>query len=70
MNLLMSRFRRVFFILLLAHAPVAYAYIDPGSQILLLQGFLAIIGALIALIRHPIDTVKTLIKRFRRRGGA
>jgi hypothetical protein len=36
----------------------AYAYIDPGTNLFLLQGLLAILGGLIAFIKNPIEKIK------------
>lgn len=46
-------------------APLAHAYIDPGSGMLYLQGFLALIGILIAFVKSPIQSIKDLYKRIR-----
>jgi hypothetical protein len=42
----------------------AFAYIDPGSGFMLLQGLLAAIGAVIFFFRQPLVVIKKLIKRF------
>ena len=36
----------------------AYAYTDPGTGILLIQGFVAAIALIIAFIKNPIKTAK------------
>jgi hypothetical protein len=43
----------------------AFAYIDPGSGMLLWQGVVAAIGAVILFLRNPIQVIKSLIKRLR-----
>ena len=54
--------------LALALAPLpAFAYVDPGSGMLMWQGLLALIGAVVVFIRQPIQTLKNLINRIRRR---
>ncbi len=47
--------------------PSAHAYIDPGSGMLLLQGLIAVIGAIIVFVRHPVDTLKRLYRRLFRK---
>ena len=41
----------------------AHAYIDPGSGMLLWQGLLAAIGAVILFVRHPILAIKEWWRR-------
>ena len=38
----------------------AYAYVDPGSGLLILQGLLAVVGMLLMMIKHPIVTMRKL----------
>jgi hypothetical protein len=45
----------------------AHAYVDPGSGMLLWQGLLAAIGAVIVFVRRPWATVKDLVRRWLRR---
>lgn len=45
---------------------IAYAYVDPGSGMLLLQGLVAAIGALLFAIRNPKQFFKHLVNRMRR----
>lgn len=51
----------------LAYAPTVHAYIDPGSQTLLLQGLLAVLGGLLAFMRRPRDLARSLLDSWRRR---
>ena len=51
-------------------APAAYGYVDPGSGLLLIQGFLAVIGGAVVFIRNPVQAIKGLIRRLRRRRDA
>ena len=44
---------------------MASAYIDPGSGMLLIQGLVALVGALIVFARNPIKAIKALIARWR-----
>lgn len=45
----------------------AYAYVDPGSGMLLIQFFVAIIGGIIVFMRNPIATVKKFFSKFRKK---
>jgi hypothetical protein len=60
--------RRAKIFVLLALTPVsAFAYVDPGSGMLLWQGLLALIGAVIVFMRNPVDAIKRLLSRFKRK---
>lgn len=41
----------------------ASAYVDPGSGMLLWQGLIAAIGAVLVFFRNPLTVVKNWIKR-------
>ncbi len=43
----------------------AYAYIDAGSSLLVLQGIFAFIGAALVFIRHPISACKSAFHRIK-----
>lgn len=45
---------------------IAYAYVDPGSGMLLLQGLVAAVGALLFAIRNPMQFFRNLKKHLRR----
>lgn len=45
--------------------PNAYAYVDPGSGMLLWQGLIALIGAVLIFFRNPIQVIKSWIARIR-----
>jgi hypothetical protein len=45
--------------------PSAYAYVDPGSGMLLWQGLVALIGAVLIFLRNPIEVIKSWIDRIR-----
>jgi hypothetical protein len=45
----------------------AFAYIDPGSGMLIWQGLIAAVGAVLLFIRKPWDSVKKLVARLRRK---
>ena len=43
----------------------SYAYIDPGSGMLVVQGLIALIGGIIAFWRNPISWFRERLKRKR-----
>jgi hypothetical protein len=43
----------------------AWAYIDPGSGMLLWQGIIAAVGAVLIFIKNPVQIIKSWIKRMR-----
>lgn len=43
----------------------AWAYVDPGSGMLLWQGLLAALGAVIVCVRKPMDVLKRILRRLR-----
>lgn len=45
----------------------AFAYIDPGTGMLLWQGLIAIFGAILIFVRNPIKAIKKWISRIRRK---
>jgi len=45
----------------------AFAYVDPGSGMLLWQGLIAAVGFGLVFIRHPWQTIKKLFHRFTKR---
>lgn len=45
----------------------ALAYIDPGSGMLVWQGAIAAIGAVVIFIKHPVQTIKSWIERLHRK---
>lgn len=59
--------RRVFVLALVLSPATAFAYVDPGSGMLIWQGLLAVVGAVIVFVRNPLDSVKRLLSRFRRK---
>ncbi|MEK8024809.1 hypothetical protein [Pseudaquabacterium rugosum] len=48
------------------HTP-SHAYVDPGSGMLLIQGIIAAIGAFVVFIKNPIEAIKRLISRLRKK---
>lgn len=58
-------------ILLFAIAPLsAYAYIDPSSSLLFIQGVLALFGAIIVFMKNPIQTIKGWLKKLKEKNDA
>ena len=49
----------------LAFPMPAYAYVDPSSSLLVIQGVLAALGALLVFVRHPLQALKRLIAKLR-----
>lgn len=54
-------------VLLLAAAGPAQAYVDPGTGMLAIQGLIALVIGIVAFVRHPIQTVRDWIARWRHR---
>lgn len=60
--------RRFFLMLLALLLPAsAWAYVDPGSGMLMLQAVLAAVGAAIVFIRKPVEILKRLLRRLRKK---
>lgn len=54
--------------LLLALLPLsAHAYVDPGAGMLLVQGLVALVGAIIVFVKNPLVAIKALISRLRKK---
>jgi len=51
----------------LSMATSANAYVDPGSGMLVWQGLIAALGAVIVFLRAPRDGIKRLVDRFKKR---
>lgn len=45
----------------------AYAYVDPGTGMLIWQGVIAAVGAVLVFVRHPVAAIKRLIDRIKRK---
>jgi hypothetical protein len=50
--------------LLMIFPIITFAYIDPGSGSYLIQAFIALLSAGVFYLRHPIEFIKKLIKKF------
>ena len=48
----------------------ASAYVDPGSTLLLIQGLLAALGAIVVFVKNPIKAIKGLIAKIKDRNRA
>jgi hypothetical protein len=59
----MNLFKIAFLSLFLSSS--AFAYVDPGSGMLLWQGLVALIGAVLIFFRNPILVIKSWIDRIR-----
>ncbi len=54
--------------LLLTVLPMtAHAYVDPGTGMLLVQGLIALIGAIVVFAKNPLASIKRLIARLRKK---
>lgn len=64
----MLRRRVLLYVLAVALSPApAFAYVDPGSGMLIWQGLLAALGAVIVFARDPLGSLKRWLGRFRRK---
>ncbi len=52
-------------IFLCAFPNLSFAYIDPGSGILLWQGLIAAVGAFLMAISHPIQFIKAQFRKLK-----
>jgi hypothetical protein len=59
----------VFFVTL-TFVTSASAYVDPGSTLLLIQGLLAALGAVVVFVKNPIKTIKGWIAKIKDRNRA
>ncbi len=54
----------------LLHAGYAWAYVDPGSGMLMIQSLIALCVGIIAFLRSPLQSISALLKRMRRKKDA
>lgn len=61
--------RRIFLLALLGTAMplTAHAYVDPGTGMLLWQGLIAAVGAILVFVRKPMAALRRLIDRIKRK---
>lgn len=65
---MITRSRKAALLALLILSPLpAFAYVDPGSGMLLIQGLIAIVGAIVVFVKHPIDTLVKIWRHLRRK---
>jgi hypothetical protein len=58
--------KTIFLVIAILASPMpAYAYVDPSSSLLVLQGILAALGALLVFVRNPLQTLKRWIAKLR-----
>lgn len=50
-------------ILLVLWPTLALAYIDPGSGMLLMQGLIALVGAVVVFIKNPVKAITQLFNK-------
>ena len=58
------------FLLALALSTPAYAYIDPGSSLLMLQGLFAALGAALTFFKKPWQMLARLFSREKKKQDA
>lgn len=62
------KYRPLLLVVVLGAIPAtASAYIDPGSGMLLWQGLIALIGALLVFVRNPLLAIRKIVARLRRK---
>jgi hypothetical protein len=54
-------------IAILLMSPSVFAYIDPGSGMLLWQGIIAAVGVVLVFVRSPRKSIKRLLDRLKRK---
>lgn len=59
--------RRVMVLALVVWPASAFAYVDPGSGMLIWQGVLAAVGAVIVSVRKPMEVIRRVLQRFRKK---
>lgn len=47
---------------------IAYAYIDPGAGMLLIQGLIAAAGGVLVFLRNPVKKIIAVFRHIFRRG--
>lgn len=59
--------RLAFLLTMIGFPTLVFAYVDPGTGILLWQGLIALVGGLLVFFSHPLKWIKNLLERFRRK---
>lgn len=58
--------KTIFIVMAILLSPLpAYAYVDPSSSLLVLQGVLAALGSLLVFVRNPIQALKNWVAKLR-----
>lgn len=57
----------VLLLLTLGFTSSAFAYVDPGTGMLAIQGIVALLIGVLAFFRHPIQTIRNAWRRWRSR---
>lgn len=61
-----SRWQSAFIVVAVLAWPMpVYAYVDPSSSLMVLQGLLAALGGLLVFVRHPLQTLRRWIAKLR-----
>ncbi len=63
---MLIRYFKILFLLIIFPIP-AHAYVDPGSGMLLVQGLVALVGAIVVFMKNPVASIKALIARLRKK---
>lgn len=53
-------------LLAMGATPEVFAYVDPGSGMLMWQGLVAAVGAVLVFARNPWQAIKRFLARFRK----
>ncbi len=51
-------------LLMLGFAAPAFAYVDPGTGMLAIQGLVALVVGIVAFVRHPIQAIRRAWRRW------
>lgn len=63
---MMKKLLFVMYLVFFFPAP-AFAYVEPGTGMLMWQGLIAVIGALVIFVRHPIEAFRSFVRWIRRK---
>lgn len=67
---MLIKLKYLVFFLSLTHLTTAWAYVDPGSTLLMIQGLLAFIGGVVVFAKSPVKTIKEWIAKIKARNRA
>lgn len=57
---------KIFITMLIVSPLTAHAYVDPSSSLLIIQGVLALFGAIMVFVKKPIQTIKGWWEKLRK----